>query len=58
MSVNELTNDEDETTLQPKTVPLEQMSLPPQLATTLEHIVGQLDVLTQVKTALFFCLNK
>ena len=30
------------------TTPLEPMSMSPQLATTLEHIVGQLDILTQV----------
>ena len=30
------------------TAPLEPISMPPQLANTLEHIVGQLDVLTQV----------
>ena len=35
---------------QPKstTQPLEARSVPPQLANTLEHIVGQLDILTQV----------
>lgn len=32
------------------TAPLEPISMPPQLANTLEHIVGQLDVLTQVCT--------
>lgn len=32
----------------PKTTPLERREIPTQLATTLEHIVGQLDVLTQV----------
>ena len=31
-----------------QTIPLEQMTMPPQLANTLEHIVGQLDILTQV----------
>ena len=31
-----------------QTTPLEQMTMPPQLANTLEHIVGQLDILTQV----------
>ena len=31
------------------TKPLEQMTIPPQLANTLEHIVGQLDILTQVR---------
>ena len=31
------------------TKPLEQMTIPPQLAGTLEHIVGQLDILTQVR---------
>lgn len=30
------------------TAPLEPISMPPQLSNTLEHIVGQLDVLTQV----------
>ena len=29
-------------------IPLEPLAMPPQLATTLEHIVGQLDILTQV----------
>lgn len=32
-----------------QTTPLEQMTMPPQLANTLEHIVGQLDILTQVQ---------
>lgn len=32
----------------PLTKPLEAMTIPPQLANTLEHIVGQLDILTQV----------
>ena len=32
-----------------QTTPLEQMTMPPQLANTLEHIVGQLDILTQVR---------
>ena len=32
----------------PQTTPLEQMTMSPQLANTLEHIVGQLDILTQV----------
>ena len=32
----------------PQTMPLEQMTMSPQLANTLEHIVGQLDILTQV----------
>ena len=31
-----------------QTTPLERMTMPPQLANTLEHIVGQLDILTQV----------
>ena len=31
-----------------QTTPLEKMTMPPQLANTLEHIVGQLDILTQV----------
>lgn len=31
------------------TVSLEPLTMPPQLATTLEHIVGQLDILTQVQ---------
>ena len=30
------------------TQPLEAKSIPPQLSNTLEHIVGQLDILTQV----------
>ena len=34
------------------TTPLEPLTMPPQLATTLEHIVGQLDILTQVSTIL------
>ena len=34
------------------TTPLEPLTMPPQLATTLEHIVGQLDILTQVSTVL------
>ena len=38
----------DSSGARPRTVPLEQMSMPPQLASTLQHIVGQLDVLTQV----------
>ena len=33
---------------QSQTTPLERMTMSPQLATTLEHIVGQLDILTQV----------
>jgi centriolar protein POC1 len=37
---------------QPTTVPLEQMTMPPQLATTLQHIVGQLDVITQTVSIL------
>ena len=32
----------------PLTTPLEQRNIPPQLSNTLEHIVGQLDILTQV----------
>ena len=32
-----------------QTTPLEQMTMPPQLTNTLEHIVGQLDILTQVR---------
>lgn len=32
----------------PLTTPLERRDIPPQLSMTLEHIVGQLDVLTQV----------
>lgn len=35
---------------EPLTAPLEPISMPPQLANTLEHIVRQLDVLTQVRT--------
>ena len=30
------------------TTPLERRDIPPQLSETLEHIVGQLDVITQV----------
>ena len=33
-----------------QTTPLEQMTMPPQLTNTLEHIVGQLDILTQVQS--------
>ena len=33
---------------QSRTVPLEPMTMTPELAGTLEHIVGQLDILTQV----------
>lgn len=36
----------------PQTTPLEQMTMSPQLANTLEHIVGQLDILTQVHMTL------
>lgn len=32
-----------------QTAPLEEMTMSPQLAATLEHIVGQLDILTQVQ---------
>lgn len=32
----------------PLTTPLERKDIPPQLSATLEHIVGQLDVITQV----------
>ncbi len=32
------------------TTPLEVMSMSPQLTNTLEHIVGQLDILTQVRS--------
>ncbi len=38
----------------PLTTPLERREIPAQLATTLEHIVGQLDVLTQVDHGLLF----
>ena len=31
------------------TTPLEPLSMPPQLANALEHIVAQLDILTQVR---------
>ena len=31
------------------TKPMEPMTIPPQLSHTLEHIVGQLDILTQVR---------
>lgn len=31
------------------TTPLEPLTMDPQLANTLEHIVGQLDILTQVR---------
>ena len=37
----------------PLTTPLERRDIPPQLSMTLEHIVGQLDVLTQVRD--LFC---
>lgn len=40
----------------PQTTPLEQMTMPPQLASTLEHIVGQLDILTQVKSKSVTCM--
>lgn len=30
-------------------VPLEPLAMSPQVANTLEHIVGQLDILTQVR---------
>ena len=47
---------------QPKvyTQPLEEKSIPPELEKTLEHIVGQLDILTQVTIFVFladFCLQ-
>lgn len=35
------------------TTPLEKMTISPQLATTLEHIVGQLDILTQVNNPMY-----
>lgn len=34
------------------TAPLEPLSMPPQLANALEHIVSQLDILTQVSTCI------
>ena len=40
----------------PLTTPLERRDIPPQLSMTLEHIVGQLDVLTQVGCCFFFLL--
>ncbi len=40
---------EDDGYTEHTTVPLEPMSISPKLATTLEHIVSQLDVLTQVR---------
>jgi hypothetical protein len=40
-----------------QTTPLEQMTMPPQLANTLEHIVGQLDILTQVRSYLYVCMT-
>ena len=36
-----------------QTTPLERRDIPPQLATTLEHIVGQLDIITQVRNRFF-----
>lgn len=36
----------------PLTTPLERRDIPPQLSMTLEHIVGQLDVLTQTVSIL------
>ena len=41
-------HDQREGGAQSQTTPLEQMTMSPQLANTLEHIVGQLDILTQV----------
>ena len=38
-----------------KTVPVEPMPVAPQLASTLEHIVGQLDILTQVGVCVCVC---
>jgi len=47
---------------QPRTTLLERRDIPPQLATTLEHIVGQLDVITQtvsiLEQRLTLCENK
>eukprot|EP00112_Aurelia_sp_Birch-Aquarium-sp1_P025602 Seg859.8 transcript_id=Seg859.8/GoldUCD/mRNA.D3Y31 product="POC1 centriolar protein A" protein_id=Seg859.8/GoldUCD/D3Y31 len=47
---------------QPQTTLLERRDIPPQLATTLEHIVGQLDVITQtvsiLEQRLTLCENK
>ncbi len=40
----------------PQTTPLERRDIPPQLATTLEHIVGQLDVITQVCTPIMMIM--
>ncbi len=40
----------------PQTTPLERRDIPPQLATTLEHIVGQLDVITQVCTLIIMIM--
>ena len=40
----------------PQTTSLERRDIPPQLATTLEHIVGQLDVITQVNSIFFLPL--
>ena len=39
---------DDDNNTDHSTVPLEPMSMSPKLAATLEHIVGQLDILTQV----------
>ena len=38
----------DEPIGEPSTTPLERRDIPAQLSETLEHIVGQLDVITQV----------
>lgn len=46
----------------PTTTPLERRDIPPQLSETLEHIVGQLDVITQtvsiLEQRLTMCENK
>ena len=41
----------------PNTAPLEVMTMSPELTNTLEHIVGQLDILTQVCTPAWHLLN-
>ena len=50
---------EEEVIGTPSTTPLERRDIPAQLSETLEHIVGQLDVITQVMTnTTHFCVRK
>ena len=47
---------EEEVIGTPSTTPLERRDIPAQLSETLEHIVGQLDVITQVTNATLLLL--